>query len=420
MVQNVAFNSKMSQWLQRWRLESVHLLVYALGLLLLCGIARWWQGPETLWIAVAGIWGLVVGGSYTLRVQRRAHNRWQHVAQDVMRLSDSTSKLFAYMGDQFHEQFDGVRSQNSQTQEILADAIEKLINSFTDLERQSRRQQELAQSVAAVQEDDSQEANRRNFMTLFAEIKEVLQQFLQFYQNNAQKAQGLVQQVQELSDSFTQVQKQLQEVAKIAEQTNLLAINASVEAARAGQAGKGFAVVAEDVRRLSDRSNEFNNQIQEAVTGIEKSLTGVKDAIHEMSRQESNTMEQSRQRVDEVMAETQEFSQEVEKAGQDIMEIAGNVSQDVNRTVSSMQFQDMANQLLQHATRRIDLLDDILQGLQGLQWSEENQVEPDPQACAEHLEQLRQALEKASDLVQQLQHSAVQQQSMDTGDVELF
>ena len=61
-------------------------------------------------------------------------------------------------------------------------------------------------------------------------------------------------------------------IAKIARQTNMLALNASIEAARAGQHGKGFAVVAEEVRNLAKSSNESAERIAELVTGASKQI----------------------------------------------------------------------------------------------------------------------------------------------------
>jgi methyl-accepting chemotaxis protein len=58
-------------------------------------------------------------------------------------------------------------------------------------------------------------------------------------------------------------------INEIASQTNLLSLNASIEAARAGDAGRGFAVVAEEIRKLADQSVNASNQINSIVSEIQ-------------------------------------------------------------------------------------------------------------------------------------------------------
>lgn len=63
-------------------------------------------------------------------------------------------------------------------------------------------------------------------------------------------------------------------INEIASQTNLLSLNASIEAARAGDAGKGFAVVADEIRKLADQSVQAVNQIQGIVSAIQGKTKG--------------------------------------------------------------------------------------------------------------------------------------------------
>lgn len=92
--------------------------------------------------------------------------------------------------------------------------------------------------------------------------------------------------IKRLSESSQEIGNIVELINDIADLTNMLALNASIEAARAGDAGRGFAVVADEVHRLAERSGDATSQIEalvktiqtdthEAMISMEKSTAGV-------------------------------------------------------------------------------------------------------------------------------------------------
>jgi methyl-accepting chemotaxis protein len=105
------------------------------------------------------------------------------------------------------------------------------------------------------------------------------EQYEKFANDLFKAVEGMVGDVNETASLMQNVNSETKEmsnmiavIAKIARQTNMLALNASIEAARAGQHGKGFAVVAEEVRNLAKSSNESAEQIATLVTGASKQI----------------------------------------------------------------------------------------------------------------------------------------------------
>jgi twitching motility protein PilJ len=85
--------------------------------------------------------------------------------------------------------------------------------------------------------------------------------------------------VKRLGESSQQISKVVSLIDQIAMQTNLLAINASIEAARAGQEGKGFAVVAEEVGELATQSAAATKEIEQIVENIQIETNSVVEAM---------------------------------------------------------------------------------------------------------------------------------------------
>ncbi|MFF5296120.1 methyl-accepting chemotaxis protein [Paractinoplanes globisporus] len=85
--------------------------------------------------------------------------------------------------------------------------------------------------------------------------------------------------VAKLGDSSAEIGNVVKAITAIAEQTNLLALNATIEAARAGEAGKGFAVVASEVKDLAQETARATEDISRRVETIQADTASAVDAI---------------------------------------------------------------------------------------------------------------------------------------------
>jgi methyl-accepting chemotaxis protein len=126
--------------------------------------------------------------------------------------------------------------------------------------------------------------------------------------------------IHELEGDSRDIGAILETIKGIADQTNLLALNAAIEAARAGEQGRGFAVVADEVRKLSQSTQEATSRIQEMITRLQgKAIEAVR------------VMEAGRQRVTESVAQAG-------AAGDSLDKIAGavNTIRDMNIQIATL------------------------------------------------------------------------------------
>lgn len=78
----------------------------------------------------------------------------------------------------------------------------------------------------------------------------------------------LIEQVNETNKAIASINEAVELISDITSQTNLLSLNASIEAARAGQAGRGFAVVASEIKQLADQSSQGADSIKNMADNI--------------------------------------------------------------------------------------------------------------------------------------------------------
>lgn len=129
--------------------------------------------------------------------------------------------------------------------------------------------------------------------------------------------ENLAESVQEIQKISEQINKILNFIRTVADQTKILGINASIEAARAGDLGRGFGVVANEIRNLSDTSKETAKQIQKLTSEIGEKIALVSKVSVSSAKQ---TQEQA--------AATQEvtaFVTEINILAEKLAQLAGSL-----------------------------------------------------------------------------------------------
>lgn len=111
----------------------------------------------------------------------------------------------------------------------------------------------------------------------------------------------------------------------IANQTNLLSINASIEAARAGDSGRGFLIVAGEVKKLAEQSKTYSSNIGELLSNIEEGISSM-ESISEKSRGKIQTMDAAMEGINESLGEIMGSSSSLDKKVEEILKSSGKIN----------------------------------------------------------------------------------------------
>lgn len=353
-------------------------------------------------------------------MKQEAFDGWAYTSNSIDALTEETQDLFNLLSRSFKAQFDDIYKELEQVNELLSDAISKLLSSFTDITSKIVEQKELSSELTEPDHDEL--GNEINEMEMFIEsTNSTLAKFIDSTMKNSKFSIELTESMDDISEVTNKIVDVLLEVEEISDQTNLLALNAAIEAARAGEQGRGFAVVADEVRNLSTRQHSFAIEIRSNMDKVFKLIGEADHTITSMASQDVSYAFDSKSEIDSMFGKVSDRTDKAEYTMKQLSRLAQDVDDNVTHAVTSLQFQDLSSQVIYHIKTRTQLIETILVSMSDSQATlKETQFENDYDETQAKIEAFKENLIAISNLIEHTNTNPVMQKKMSDGTVDLF
>ncbi|MGI9213147.1 MAG: methyl-accepting chemotaxis protein [Methylococcaceae bacterium] len=342
--------------------------------------------------------------------------------QTLLEQTEQYEQELIHAVDLAHEQFGTIRNNIEQASNLISSATCRLTGNLTDLKGYSNNQLDILKSLVArllsAANGKQQEEQRSGIQRYTRDTEQVVDRLVAFMDNVNLAGQQTADSFYEMEHLMVSVVSCLNGVTDIGKQTDLLALNAAIEAARAGESGRGFAVVADEVRKLAKKSNEFSEEIRGLLLNMESLMGRVGTCIHEVANLDLTVVSASRDTLSSMWREMETLNEAATVQSLQINDIALQIHALVMDGLISLQFDDIVHQLLDQTQERARLLENLMRKLYEL--SADHQVLEAENRLRDRIQAMDAAIRASQSRFEEIDRKQIQQQSLDTGDVEMF
>lgn len=164
-------------------------------------------------------------------------------------------------------------SQTLAANNEISKAVEDVAEGSTGMAASISKINENLLEMSNETKDINESVNEiRNQTTAVQDSSKIMNDKIKSMQNSSQKMDdgisAISKRIETVNTTVDKVSNIVSVIEEISSETNLLSLNASIEAARAGDAGKGFAVVAQEIRVLSDNTNTELENIKQIISSL--------------------------------------------------------------------------------------------------------------------------------------------------------
>lgn len=248
--------------------------------------------------------------------------------KELNQIKNDVENTVISISDKIKLNHDDTNDMDKAIQEV-ATAIESFAVSLQDINLSTvsiQKELDTLTELASTMSDLSSETNSHIISSdeMMAATKDSFSQVTDL-------SSGVTQSMENLTTNISEIEEMVTIIKAIASQTSLLSLNASIEAARAGEAGRGFSVVAEEIRKLSDSTNESVTKIEAMMATINDSVETTNLNINKMQEEitdQGTYINKAQNTLATSASEIKKLLESIEKVTSEVAKVAS-----VNKTV---------------------------------------------------------------------------------------
>lgn len=218
----------------------------------------------------------------------------------------------------------------------MASSISKINE---NLEEMSRETKDINESVNEI----------KNQTTAVQDSSKIMNDKIKSMQDSSHKMDdgisAISKRIETVNTTVDKVSNIVSVIEEISSETNLLSLNASIEAARAGDAGKGFAVVAQEIRVLSDNTNTELENIKQIISSLVEECRYCVQASGTIVEDNAKQKEEIKAVLDEFGALDEQIQKTAEKADEieELVTAMIELNDDITKSSNSLTDVSAAN-----------------------------------------------------------------------------
>jgi methyl-accepting chemotaxis protein len=293
---------------------------------------------------------------------------------DLTKRAEVTPDVFGSLADAFNLMADGLSQIVYEVQNSANNVGEKTVTIneiITKLKTGAQIQKNEIEKIASMIAESSEIVSSTTEKTMVAtdvskealeainKGNEIITETMSSIQLIRAAVQVINRRMKLLSEKLMEIGTISSIISEIANRTNLLALNASLEAARAGEEGKGFIVIAEEIRGLADRTAKSSKNISEILTSIQEEASLVTKHLEE----ETNYVEIGTKMVTETTSIFEKIDSIISKIGDIILDINEFAKKQKNITFDEVSSIDEVKKVTENITTITEELTTLSQSL---------------------------------------------------------